>query len=73
MTGLEEVVRLVRAGRRFLVTGHANPDGDALGSMLALLHGLRTLGKDVVAYDHDPAPRRLAFLPGADALVTDPT
>jgi phosphoesterase RecJ-like protein len=71
MNGLDEVVRLVRAGRRFLVTGHANPDGDALGSMLAMLHGLRALGKEVVAYDHDPAPRRLAFLPGADELVTD--
>ena len=71
MNGLDEVVRLVRAGRRFLVTGHANPDGDALGSMLATQHGLRALGKEVVAYDHDPAPRRLAFLPGADGLVTD--
>jgi phosphoesterase RecJ-like protein len=71
MTGLEDVVRLVRAGRRFLVTGHANPDGDALGSMLATLHGLRALGKEVVAYDHDAAPRRLAFLPGAGDLVTD--
>ncbi|HWE27068.1 MAG TPA: DHH family phosphoesterase [Polyangia bacterium] len=73
MNGLEDVVALVRAGRRFLVTGHANPDGDALGSMLATMHGLRALGKEVVAYDHDPAPRRLAFLPGADALVTDAT
>jgi bifunctional oligoribonuclease and PAP phosphatase NrnA len=72
MTGLDDVVRLVRAGKRFLVTGHANPDGDALGSMLATLHGLRALGKDVAAYDHDPAPRRLAFLPGADAIVTNP-
>jgi len=71
MTQLEDVVRLVRAGRRFLVTGHANPDGDALGSMLATLHGLRALGKEVVAYDHDPAPRRLAFLPGARELVSD--
>ena len=71
MNGLAEVVSLMRAGRRFLVTGHANPDGDALGSMLATLHGLRALDKEVVAYDHDPAPRRLAFLPGADALVTD--
>ncbi len=73
MTGLDEVVRLVRAGRRFLVTGHANPDGDALGSMLATLHGLRKLGKEVVAYDHDPAPRRFAFLPAAGELVTDPS
>ena len=68
---LAEVVARVRAGRRFLVTGHANPDGDALGSMLALQHGLRALGKEVVAYDRDPAPRRLAFLPGAAELVTD--
>lgn len=71
MNGLDDVVRLVRAGRRFLVTGHANPDGDALGSMLATLHGLRALGKEVVAYDHDPAPRRFGFLPGAHELVTD--
>src|SRR5262245_33035929 len=73
MTEIEDVVALVRAGRRFLVTGHANPDGDALGSMLATLHGLRALGKEVVAYDHDPAPRRFAFLPGASALTTDAT
>jgi phosphoesterase RecJ-like protein len=72
MIHLAEVVRLVKAGQRFLVTGHANPDGDALGSMLATLHGLRALGKQVVAYDHDPAPRRLAFLPGASAVVSDP-
>lgn len=71
MKGLSDVVARVRAGRRFLVTGHANPDGDALGSMLATMHALRALGKEVVAYDHDPAPRRFAFLPGAAALVTD--
>jgi bifunctional oligoribonuclease and PAP phosphatase NrnA len=71
MIGLDDVVARVRAGRRFLVTAHANPDGDALGSMLAMLHGLRALGREAVAYDHDPAPRRLAFLPGADEVITD--
>jgi phosphoesterase RecJ-like protein len=69
---LAEVVRLIRAGRRFLVGGHARPDGDALGSMLATAHGLRALGKEVVVYDRDPAPDRLAFLPGARDLVTTP-
>src|SRR5436309_6168767 len=34
--------------------------------------GLRALGKEVVVYDRDPAPDRLAFLPGADLLVTTP-
>jgi bifunctional oligoribonuclease and PAP phosphatase NrnA len=69
---LAEVARLIRGGRRFLVGGHARPDGDALGSMLATAHGLRALGKEVVVYDRDPAPDRLAFLPGALDLVTTP-
>jgi phosphoesterase RecJ-like protein len=70
--GLDETVALVRRGQRFLVTGHARPDGDSLGSMLATAHGLRALGKDVLVYDRDPAPPQLAFLPGAIAIVTTP-
>lgn len=69
MTDLDEVVRRVRAGQRFLVAAHANPDGDALGSMLATAHGLRALGKEVVVYNKDGAPARLAFLPGADRII----
>jgi bifunctional oligoribonuclease and PAP phosphatase NrnA len=72
MVALDAIVALVHAGRRFLVTGHARPDGDALGSMLATAHGLRALGKEVVVYDRDPAPPRLDFLPGAAALTTTP-
>ena len=68
---LDAVVARIRAGRRFLVTAHANPDGDALGSMLATMHGLRALGKDVAAYDRDRAPKRYAFLPGAAEIITD--
>jgi phosphoesterase RecJ-like protein len=40
--------------------------------MLATAHGLRALGKEVVIYDRDPAPPRLAFLPGAADLTTTP-
>lgn len=69
MNGLDPVAALLRGGRRFLVAAHAHPDGDALGSMLATMHGLRALGKEVVAYDQDGAPARLAFLPGAGELV----
>jgi phosphoesterase RecJ-like protein len=71
VSALEQVVARVRAGRRFLVSAHANPDGDALGSMLATMHGLRALGKEVAAYCHDRAPKRYAFLPGAREIVTD--
>lgn len=71
MIGLDEVVALVRRGSRFLVAAHARPDGDALGSMLATAHGLRALGKEAVVFAGEGAPARLAFLPGADAIVRD--
>lgn len=69
---LERAAELLRTGRRFLVTAHARPDGDALGSMLATAHGLRALGKEVVLYDQDPAPERLRVLPGAAEISTTP-
>jgi phosphoesterase RecJ-like protein len=66
----DQIVELVRRGKRFLCAAHVSPDGDALGSMLATAHGLRKLGKEVVCYDRDPAPARLRFLPGATEIVT---
>ena len=47
---------------------HKNPDGDALGSVLALYLSLRKLGKDVIAVCNDPAPASLAFLPQVEKI-----
>jgi bifunctional oligoribonuclease and PAP phosphatase NrnA len=47
---LEQVVDELRAGERFLLTTHEGPDGDALGSLLALHHILGQLGKDSVMF-----------------------
>lgn len=63
------VAAVVRRGRRFLVTGHQNPEGDALGSTLGLVLGLRSLGKEAVAYNGDGVPHLLRFLPGAEGVV----
>ena len=49
-TALDEVVERIRAGDRFLLTTHEGPDGDALGSLLAMHHILRQLGKDSVMF-----------------------
>lgn len=46
MTDLEAVVRTLRSHQQFLVTTHVNPDGDALGSLLAMHLVLEALGKD---------------------------
>jgi phosphoesterase RecJ-like protein len=53
---LDAVVAALRDGQRFLVTSHENPDGDALGSLLATHLALRQLGKDSVMMLAGPAP-----------------
>ncbi len=56
------------SGARFIVTSHARPDGDSLGSQLALAEALTQLGKEVRLVNADPPPARYAFLPGAPAI-----
>jgi len=66
------VERLERA-HRVLITSHRNPDGDALGSELALAALVRELGKEAVIVNRDPAPAGLAELPGADTILVRDT
>ncbi|MBI5379314.1 MAG: bifunctional oligoribonuclease/PAP phosphatase NrnA, partial [Nitrospirae bacterium] len=57
-----------RAHQRFVISTHLNPEGDALGSQLALGRALETLGKDVRLCNRDPVPGLYRFLPGADRI-----
>jgi bifunctional oligoribonuclease and PAP phosphatase NrnA len=61
---MEAVVETLRAAGRFVVTSHDNPDGDALGSLLATHLGLVSLGKDsvMVLGGIQPLPGEYAFL-----------
>ncbi|MGH2963590.1 MAG: DHH family phosphoesterase [Solirubrobacterales bacterium] len=63
---LKPVVERIRAANRFLLTTHENPDGDALGSLLAMHHILLRLGKDSVMFlaaKEFPLPVEYRFLP----------
>ena len=53
---LGAVVEAIRGADRFLVTTHENPDGDALGSLLATQLALLALGKDTLMFLPGPAP-----------------
>src|SRR5438477_8361064 len=55
----------IRSHDRFLLVTHENPDGDALGSLLATKLALEQLGKNVVMYLYGeaPLPREYAFMP----------
>ena len=56
------------ANGRFLVASHINPEGDALGSTLALVAALRALGKEAIAYNRDGTPEQFRFLPGWEGI-----
>jgi bifunctional oligoribonuclease and PAP phosphatase NrnA len=65
-TELEQVADEIRRGDRFLLTTHENPDGDALGSLLAMHDILEALGKDSVMFlaaKEFPLPVEYRFLP----------
>lgn len=71
--GCMEAAKLLESWDDILVVCHANPDGDAIGSMTALVRGLRALGKRADWYCADPAPRKMAFLfEGLEPLGFEP-
>ena len=61
---IERLRALINQVNRIAITCHKSPDGDALGSSLALCHVLKRLGKDAVVVTPDMAPRALEFIPG---------
>lgn len=64
----EAILQALREGRRFLLLLHVRPDGDSIGSSLALARSLARLGKEAVVVRADDLPDNLRFLPGADAI-----
>ena len=66
---IERLRAFINGVQRIVITCHKSPDGDALGSSLALCHVLRRLGKDAVVVTPDMAPKSLEFIPGVRELV----
>jgi bifunctional oligoribonuclease and PAP phosphatase NrnA len=64
MTIQSEICDAIHARRRFLITSHAKPDGDSIGSQLAMAYALEVLGKDVRIVNADPAPEHYLEFPG---------
>src|SRR5215213_2003280 len=54
--------------RRFLLTSHARPDGDSIGSQLAMAFALDALGKSVRIVNADPAPDHYRDFPGMERI-----
>jgi bifunctional oligoribonuclease and PAP phosphatase NrnA len=66
---LDRVLQEIRARQRFVVTSHARPDGDGIGSALAFGQILRVMGKEADVVMHDGVPRIYQNLPFADRAM----
>jgi phosphoesterase RecJ-like protein len=66
---LKRIVEVINSGHRFLVASHVRPDGDAIGSILAMYHALSDMGKEVVVYNRDKTPEVYRFLAASEVIV----
>jgi len=69
---LQQIVDAIRSRHRFLLSSHSRPDGDSIGSQLAMAYALSALGKEVVAVNADPAPGPLMQFPGVADIQIAP-
>jgi phosphoesterase RecJ-like protein len=66
------ILESLQASRSLLLLTHVRPDGDAIGSILALGRALSLMGKKVRLYNESPIPAIFRFLPGVELIVRDP-
>src|SRR2546426_5720145 len=66
------IVEAIRARQRFVLSSHARPDGDSIGSQLAMAYALKALGKDVTVINADAAPPPLMAFPGVSEIRIAP-
>lgn len=70
MSDVARIAEILKGCKTILVSAHKSPDGDALGSQLALVLALEKLNKTVTAHNLDPVPEIYHFLPHADRIKT---
>ncbi|NQT32783.1 MAG: bifunctional oligoribonuclease/PAP phosphatase NrnA [Candidatus Omnitrophica bacterium] len=68
---MKKVAEAFRERNNFLIMAHINPEGDSIGSQLAVRHILETLGKSVAIAGQDVVPENLKFLPGTQEITRD--
>ncbi|MBI4057398.1 MAG: bifunctional oligoribonuclease/PAP phosphatase NrnA, partial [Elusimicrobia bacterium] len=69
-TILKRIAGIIRKNKTFFLAGHINPDGDTLGSCLALASVLKRLGKKATVFVVGAVPQNLGFLPGINEVQT---
>ncbi len=66
------IIEYLKRSSRILLASHKNPDGDAIGSTLALGLALHNIGKSVTMYNESPVPALYRYLPQVDLFTQNP-
>ena len=66
---MDQIIQHIRDGQHILIASHAEPDGDSVGSLVALGLALAKLDKKITMYNPSPIPAVYRFLPGAGRIV----
>ena len=69
---VQRIVEAVRARQRFVLSSHSRPDGDSIGSQLAMAFALREMGKRVEVVNADPAAPPIMQFPGVPDIRIAP-
>ena len=67
---ISEVLSFIKENKQITLISHTSPDGDTLGSALALIHMLKAMGKDAELVCANDVPDMYMFLPGADEVIS---
>ncbi len=68
---MKKLTEEIRKRNNFLITAHIDPDGDSIGSQLAVFSLLRELGKEAIILSEKETPEKYKFLPFANEIVTE--
>jgi phosphoesterase RecJ-like protein len=66
---MDQIIQHIKESRHILIVSHAEPDGDCVGSLVALGLALAKLGKKITMYNPSPIPAVYRFLPGSDRIA----
>jgi phosphoesterase RecJ-like protein len=65
---LSRIVEAIRTRERFVISSHARPDGDSIGSQLAMAYALQAMGKHVTIVNKDAAAAPIMAFPGVSSI-----
>lgn len=68
---MAKVIETLKRGDNFMISAHMNPEGDSIGSQLAVYHMLKKIGKKCLIVNQDDVPDNLKFLAGTETIVKE--